>query len=161
MKQVCLGLGSNVGDSKTIFQKVINDLSGITPEVRVSSLYSTKPQEYIDQPDFYNCAVGFVWNRSFLHLLNILLEIEKKYGRVRDVSHRYGPRTIDIDLLWIEGYCLHTPALEVPHPRLKFRAFALVPLLELFPTAKNPLDGVPYTISDALKIEQGISTDYW
>jgi 2-amino-4-hydroxy-6-hydroxymethyldihydropteridine diphosphokinase len=161
MTQVCIGLGSNVGDSKVVFQKVIEELSIVTSGVRVSSLYKTKPQEYIDQPDFYNCAVGLSWDKSFIHLLHLMLEIETKYGRVRDTSFRYGPRIIDLDLLWINGYCLHTPTLEVPHPRLKFRAFALVPLLELFPSALHPMDGAPFAISEELKIEQGISFDHW
>lgn len=161
MAQVCIGLGSNLGDSKRVFQAVIKELSDLSPGSRVSSLYRTKPQDFTNQPDFYNCAMTFNWNFSFLHLLNRLLEIEIKYGRVRDAALRHGPRTIDLDLLWIDGFSFDTPALVVPHPRLTSRAFALVPFLELIPRAVNPLDGVLYTISEDVIETQGIKLDQW
>ena len=71
-----------------------------------------------------------------------MLAIEARLGRVR--AERWGPRVLDLDLLWIDGLAIDTPRLVVPHPRLSERAFALVPLLELVPDARDPRTGAPY-----------------
>jgi len=161
MTDVCIGLGSNIGDSKNVFLLVIEELSRIGSHIQVSSLYKTSPQDFLEQPDFLNCGVKIGWNSSFLVLLHTLLEIEQKHGRERDKNQRFGPRTIDLDILWIQGYTFQTPNLIAPHPRLTSRAFALIPFLELFPDAINPIDGTIYQIPQGIEATQGIRLVSW
>jgi 2-amino-4-hydroxy-6-hydroxymethyldihydropteridine diphosphokinase len=94
------------------------------------------------QPEYLNAAVLLAFDGAPLELLDALLAIEARLGRVR--AERWGPRTIDLDLLWIDGVAVEDARLEVPHPRLRERAFALVPLLEVAPEARDPRTGVRY-----------------
>jgi 2-amino-4-hydroxy-6-hydroxymethyldihydropteridine diphosphokinase len=99
------------------------------------------------QPDFYNAAVAVCSVSSAEELMRSLLDIEARLGRVR--SERNAPRIIDLDLLWREGVAVRisrpgAPAVELPHPRLHERAFALAPLLEVVPGASDPTSGRPY-----------------
>jgi 2-amino-4-hydroxy-6-hydroxymethyldihydropteridine diphosphokinase len=105
----------------------------LTPVVARSNVWETAPVGGPEQPDFYNAAILLEWNDDPLALLDALLAIEAKLGRVREV--RFGPRTIDLDILWIEGQTIDAPRLTVPHPRLHERAFAIAPLLEVAPKA--------------------------
>jgi 2-amino-4-hydroxy-6-hydroxymethyldihydropteridine diphosphokinase len=91
-----------------------------------------------------NAAVLLLHQGEVLQLLEHLQDIEKRLGRVR--IERWGPRVIDLDVLWIEGRTIRTPRLVVPHPRLHLRAFALVPLLELVPNARDPMTGERYLV---------------
>jgi 2-amino-4-hydroxy-6-hydroxymethyldihydropteridine diphosphokinase len=92
------------------------------------------------QPDFLNAAALVTYEGEPEALLGALLAIERRLGRRRG-GERYGPRTIDLDILWIEGRTVDTEELVVPHPRLLERAFALLPLLELVPEARDPRSG--------------------
>ncbi len=109
----------------------------IAPHARilgVSRVYETDPVGGPEQPAFLNAAVALAWEGEPLALLDVLQRIEHELGRVRDV--RWGPRTIDLDVLWIEGGVrIDDPRLVVPHPRLHERAFALRPLLDVAPDA--------------------------
>jgi 2-amino-4-hydroxy-6-hydroxymethyldihydropteridine diphosphokinase len=96
------------------------------------------------QPDYLNAAALVRFDGSPEQLLDTLLEIERRLGRVR--VEKWGPRTIDLDLAWIEGIVVESPRLVVPHPRLRERAFALVPFLELVADARDPRTGARYTI---------------
>lgn len=144
-----IGLGANLGDRKTTMEAAIRAIEALPAVqiVRRSSVWRTAPVGGPPQPDFYNAALAV---RSFSppeELLRELLAIEGRFGRVR--SERNAPRIIDLDLLWREGGAVRisrpgAPEIELPHPRLHERAFALAPLLEVVPDATDPLTGKPY-----------------
>jgi 2-amino-4-hydroxy-6-hydroxymethyldihydropteridine diphosphokinase len=94
------------------------------------------------QPDYLNAAALVRFAGTPESLLDALLEIERRLGRVR--AEKWGPRTIDLDVGWIEGTIVDTPRLKVPHPHLRDRAFALAPMLELVPDARDPHTGEVY-----------------
>lgn len=107
-----------------------------------SRLYETAPWGDVPQGPYLNASVLLSILVSAHELLEGLLSIEQRRGRVRDV--RFGPRTLDLDVLWIEGIVVDDETLTVPHPRLHERAFALWPLLDVAPFATDAR-GVPYT----------------
>lgn len=107
--------------------------------VAVSSIYETTPVGLKTQPDFLNLVVKLETALPPYALLNICLRIETELGRER--RERWGPRTVDLDVLWAEGVAQADEKLTIPHPRMHERAFVLVPLAELAPKLK--LDGVP------------------
>jgi 2-amino-4-hydroxy-6-hydroxymethyldihydropteridine diphosphokinase len=111
---------------------------------KTSHVYVTAPVGDIPQPNYLNAAALVEYEGTPEELLDILLAIEGKLGRVR--GEKWGPRVIDLDLLWAEGIVSETPRLTVPHPRLQERAFALVPLLELVPDAIDPRTGERYRV---------------
>lgn len=133
-----IALGSNLGDSLTTLESALNLLSqtpGILLEAR-SHWYQTKAIGP-PQPDYLNgCAVLTV-NLTPEELLQVLLQTESKFGRVR--RERNGPRTLDLDLLLVDDWVLETPNLQIPHPRMKERAFVLVPLAEIAPSWVEPV----------------------
>ena len=135
MTRVVLGLGGNIGDSRTLIRAAIERLDA-HPEVaveKVSALYLTPPWGKIDQPAFLNAAVLIETSLSPRALLNTILDVERKLGRER--LERWGPRRIDIDILLYGVIEIDEPGLHIPHPRLTERAFALVPLLDVMPDA--------------------------
>jgi 2-amino-4-hydroxy-6-hydroxymethyldihydropteridine diphosphokinase len=125
-----VGLGANLGDREATMRRAIELLG---PEVvAVSSFRETDPVGYEDQPRFLNAAVAIETELSPRALLDRLLAVERELGRTRD-GPRYGPRTIDLDLLVYGDELVDEPGLRVPHPRLAERRFALEPLAELEP----------------------------
>lgn len=128
-----LGLGSNQGDRLAYLQQAIF-LLGQHPAIerkRLSSLYETAPVGYLEQPAFYNLVCEVETSLTPTQLLDVALDIEKRLDRVRTI--RWGPRTIDIDLLLYDQTMIEQSYLVVPHPRMTERAFVLVPLVELIP----------------------------
>jgi 2-amino-4-hydroxy-6-hydroxymethyldihydropteridine diphosphokinase len=130
-----IGLGANLGERE---RTIAAALRRIDEDERTSLLRSTVPIEtdpvgYTDQPRFFNAAASLATTRSPRELLDLLLEIERDLGRVRGEGPRYGPRTIDLDLLLYGDETIDEDALEVPHPRLHERRFVLEPLAELDP----------------------------
>jgi 2-amino-4-hydroxy-6-hydroxymethyldihydropteridine diphosphokinase len=128
-----VGLGGNLGDREATLRRAV-DLLAAEPcidVVAVSSLRETEPVGYVDQPRFLNGAVAVETELRPRDLLARLLEIERRLGRTRDDGPRFGPRTIDLDLLLYGDEELDEPDLVVPHPRLAERRFALEPLHEL------------------------------
>jgi 2-amino-4-hydroxy-6-hydroxymethyldihydropteridine diphosphokinase len=135
-----VGLGANVGPREATLLRAV-DLLAATPGVEVlelSSFVETKPVGVVDQPDFVNGAVALETSLSPRGLLDALLGVERRLGRVRDGSERWGPRVIDLDLLLYGDEVVDEPGLTVPHPRLHERTFALEPLLELAPDLEIP-----------------------
>ena len=126
-----MSAGANLGDRAATLRAAVERLSGINGIARVecSALYETEPVGVADQPKFLNLALGLETTLSPEQLLAALQAIEQAFGRVRTV--RWGPRTLDLDLLAYEGEERETPALTLPHPRMFERAFVLVPLREL------------------------------
>ena len=130
-----LGLGANLGDREATMRRAIELLGwGV---VAISSFRETDPVGYQDQPRFLNAAVALETELSPRELLDRLLAVERELGRTRD-GPRYGPRTIDLDLLLYGDAIVEEPGLRVPHPRLGERRFALEPLAELDPGLTIP-----------------------
>jgi 2-amino-4-hydroxy-6-hydroxymethyldihydropteridine diphosphokinase len=130
-----IGLGANLGEREATIAAA---LRRIDEDERTSLMRSTVPIEtdpvgYEDQPLFLNAAASLSTTRSPRELLDLLLELERDLGRVRGQGPRYGPRTIDLDLLLYGGDTIQEDGLEVPHPRLHERRFVLEPLAELDP----------------------------
>jgi len=125
-----VGLGANLGDREATMRSAI-DLLG-DEVVAVSTFRETDPVGYEDQPRFLNAAVALETALTPRELLDHLLAVERELGRTRD-GPRYGPRTIDLDLLLYGEEIVDEPGLRVPHPRLAERRFALEPLFELDP----------------------------
>ena len=134
-----MGLGANLGDREATLERAVELLEqrpGVEV-VAVSSFRETDPVGYLDQPRFLNGAVAIETSLAPADLLDELLAVEQELGRVRE-GPRYGPRTVDLDLLLVDGVVLDEPGLTVPHPRLHERAFALEPLLDLDPDVELP-----------------------
>jgi len=145
LSTVVLGLGSNLGDKRKNLNMAVHALS-LLPDTKitaVSGIYQTKPVGYDEQDDFLNAAVCIETNLSPHAILGACLGIEASMGRVR--LHKNGPRTIDIDVLIYESYFSDSFELSLPHPRIKERAFVMVPMLDLFPSGRAPgLYFLPY-----------------
>jgi 2-amino-4-hydroxy-6-hydroxymethyldihydropteridine diphosphokinase len=141
MQDAVIGLGSNLGDSSENLREAIRRLGSLGTLTAVSALYATEPIGP-PQPAFRNAACRLATELSPEALLDALLAIEQSLGRVR--RERWGPRFIDLDILWIDGVVVRTERLEVPHPELRRRAFALCPLLDVAPQARDPRDGARY-----------------
>jgi len=145
MRRVVLGLGSNLGDRTATIASAIEELRA-DPDLRVlarSCTYESPPAGGPPQGDYLNAAVLVETSLPPQAILHRALAIERALGRVRPDSVVWGPRTIDLDLLWIDGEVVAEPGLEVPHPRLTERAFALRPLLDVAPDALDPRTGQP------------------
>ncbi|MDB4898136.1 MAG: 2-amino-4-hydroxy-6-hydroxymethyldihydropteridine pyrophosphokinae [Firmicutes bacterium] len=142
MSVAYLSLGSNLGDRLGTLAKAVRSLEQAgTRLLRVSSVYETAPQGKTDQPSFLNVAVQVETTLEPLALLARIQAVEQGLGRVRTV--RWGPRTVDIDMLLYGGQVFAEPALELPHPRMLERAFVLIPLLEVDPLVSLPATGEP------------------
>ena len=128
-----VGLGSNLGDREAMIRAAIAALPGV---VAVSELRETDPVGVTEQPAFLNGAVALETALSARELLESLLAIERSLGRER--RERWGPRTIDLDLLLYGRETVDEPELTVPHPRLHERRFALEPLADLDPELVVP-----------------------
>jgi 2-amino-4-hydroxy-6-hydroxymethyldihydropteridine diphosphokinase len=138
-----VGIGSNLGNPRETITAALDLLAaeeGIEL-VAVSSLRETEPVGYEDQPRFLNGAAALETELPPRELLERLFEIERRLGRVRGEGPRFGPRTIDLDLLMYGDETIDEPGLTVPHPRLAERRFALEPLAELNPTLEIPGHG--------------------
>lgn len=138
-----LGLGANLGEREETIKQALKKLAAQpTIEVTaVSSLYQTAPVGMTDQPDFLNAAAAIRTTLTPQELLACILQLEQQLGRVRTV--RWGPRTIDIDILVFGSKEINQPQLTVPHPRLEKRLFVLVPLAEIAPDLRLPGDSEP------------------
>jgi 2-amino-4-hydroxy-6-hydroxymethyldihydropteridine diphosphokinase len=135
-----VGLGANVGDPARQIERALEEIAADEQltVVAVSTLRRTEPVEYVDQPRFLNGAVAVETALPPAELLQRLLAIERRLGRVRGSGPRFGPRTIDLDLLLYGDRHIEEPGLTVPHPRLHERLFVLEPLHELAPTLALP-----------------------
>jgi 2-amino-4-hydroxy-6-hydroxymethyldihydropteridine diphosphokinase len=142
-----VGLGSNLGDREVMLRRAL-ELLAAEPgvEVRhVSSFRETEPVGFTDQPRFLNAAAEVETELAAPELLARLLDVERHLGRVRS-GPRFGPRTIDLDLLLYGDETIDVPGLRVPHPRLHERQFALEPLAELDPELVLPGRGPIQTL---------------
>ncbi|SEK86371.1 2-amino-4-hydroxy-6-hydroxymethyldihydropteridinediphosphokinase [Pseudoxanthomonas sp. GM95] len=131
----CIGLGANLGDAEGTLRAAFAAIGALpgTALVAASPLYVTPAWGVEAQPDFINAAARVDTTLDAPALLAALLEIEHQFGRDRSREQRWGPRTLDLDLLLYGEAVIELPGLQVPHPRLHERAFALVPLADVAP----------------------------
>jgi len=128
--RVVLGLGGNVGDTPRVFSECLSALTADCCIVEVSRLWRTRAVGP-PQPDFLNAAVVIDWPKTPRSLLERCRELEAEAGRNRSTEQRWGPRPLDLDLLLAENIVCRGPFLELPHPRLQLRRFALEPAAEV------------------------------
>lgn len=137
MHKVYLLLGSNLGDRNKNIEVAISELKdcGIIIS-KMSSFYNTKPWGYTEQPDFLNQAIECFTNLGAVELLREIKKIEKKLGRKNNI--KYGPRIIDIDIIFYDDLILKSEELTIPHPLMHERYFVLKPLSEIAPDFVHP-----------------------
>ncbi len=143
-----IGAGANLGEPVRQIKQALDELEK-SPGVRLlgaSSLYRTQPVGPVEQPPFINAVFALECGMNPHELLALLLSVEEKMGRVR--KERWGPRVIDLDLLFYDEMVISGQGLEVPHPRLHERRFVLVPLVELAPDIIHPV--IKKTVFDVL-----------
>ena len=134
MLRIVIGLGANLGDRLATLREAVRRIDAFAPVRARSRVYETAPVGGPPQGDYLNAAVLVTWNAPPIALLDQLQRVETELGRVR--NERNGPRTVDLDILWIEGGgAVQEDRLIVPHPRLLEREFALRPLLDVAPDA--------------------------
>jgi 2-amino-4-hydroxy-6-hydroxymethyldihydropteridine diphosphokinase len=135
MADVLIGFGGNVGDVRATFQKAIANICGMTQGALLarSSDYATPPWGDVQQARFVNACIEIETSLDPHALLFTLHKIEAKFGRDRTRETRWGPRTLDLDLLAYDDVSIQKPELTLPHPRMFERAFVLVPLVEIAP----------------------------
>lgn len=156
-----VGLGSNLGDRAQRLRDAFAALARLprTRLLETSVLYRTPAWGMTEQPDFLNAAAALDTLLPPRALLDALLSIEAAAGRERTSETRWGPRTLDLDLLLYGDSILDEPGLLVPHPRLHVRAFALVPLLDVAPDAMIPGHGRARDALAALETMAGGETE--
>ena len=145
MTLAAVGLGANLGDAAATLRDAVAALARLPAStlLRTSRLYRTPAWGRTDQPDFINAVALVETDLAARDLLDALFSIERSFGRVRIDGERWGPRTLDLDLLLFGDALIDEPGLRVPHPHLHERAFVLLPLAEIAPELRIPgLDSV-------------------
>lgn len=142
MTRAFVALGGNLGDTRWYLHQALDAVAALprTRLVAYSRFYRTPPWGMREQPPFLNAAAELETALTPHDLLDALLDIERAAGRVRE-GERWGPRTLDLDLLHVDGVALHDDRLTLPHPRIGERAFVLLPLAELAPQLELPGQG--------------------
>ncbi len=151
-----VGLGANLGAAEAAVRAAVAALDGLpaTRCLRASRLYRTPAWGRVDQPDFINAVALLETGLAPGPLLASMLDIEREAGRDRrEDDPRWGPRVLDLDLLLYGDAVLDLPGLQVPHPRLHERAFALLPLLEIAPGIVIPGQGPARDLLQAMAVE--------
>jgi len=143
-ERIYLSLGTNLGNRELNLEAARQEL---TPQVKIldsSSIYQTEPWGYLDQPDFLNQVLVVETSLSPHELLEYIKGIEQKIGRKPSI--RFGPRVVDIDILFYGDRIIQEEDLVIPHPRLKDRAFVLIPLAEIDPDLVYPGTGLSISV---------------
>lgn len=153
MHTIFLALGSNVGDSVDNIHYAISLLEEKISSITLAPIYTSKAVGYTDQPDFFNTAIKAETNLEPLELLKFVKQIEQEIGRVH--RFRWGPREIDIDIIFYDDITFKDDLLEIPHPRAHERDFVLLPIADIdknfiHPTKQKTIE----TLLSELSIEQ-------
>ncbi|MCW5965646.1 MAG: 2-amino-4-hydroxy-6-hydroxymethyldihydropteridine diphosphokinase [Bryobacterales bacterium] len=152
---VCVGLGSNLGDKQQNLAEALRQIGDFATVTAVSSLYRTEPVGFLEQDWFLNAAAVLRTSLEPAACLGALLAVELRMGRVRGA--RNGPRLIDLDLLLWGDRTLEMPGLQVPHPRLADRHFALLPLAEIAGACIHPQRQLTVlALAEALGVADGV-----
>jgi 2-amino-4-hydroxy-6-hydroxymethyldihydropteridine diphosphokinase len=138
-----IGIGANIGDRDGTFAWALGELNCLGQILAISNIYENPAVGGPPQPDYLNAAVRLGSALTPLELLRAVQRVECLAGRERDIH--WGPRTLDLDLLWIPHVTIDSPELQLPHPRLNERAFALLPLIEVAPHAADPTTRIAYS----------------
>jgi len=135
-----IGLGSNIGDRLENCKQALRLMNTARTQVlQVSSFYQTSPAGYTDQPDFINAAAKIQTQLDPVELLDFLQQIELSLGK--NITVRWGPRSIDLDIVLYDNLIINQGRLQIPHPRMLERAFVLTPLAEIAPEMIHPVMG--------------------
>ncbi len=145
---VILAIGSNVGDRKMYLERAVASLEEFGHVSLLSSIFETEPMGNVTQSDFYNMAAEFETDYAPASLMNKLLEIELRLGRERYT--KWGPRTIDMDIIFYNDLIMNDSGLKIPHPHYAERNFVLAPISEIVPNKICPIRGV--TIKELLDL---------
>jgi 2-amino-4-hydroxy-6-hydroxymethyldihydropteridine diphosphokinase len=144
--KVYIALGANLGDRLKILREAVVHLPPLVFPLACSRVYQTAPWGFSDQPDYLNQVIKAETDLEPLDLLRYLKELEIQLGRTP--TFRYGPRVIDMDILFYDDLILETPELVIPHARLPERDFVLIPMSELAPDFVYP--GLGWTVAELL-----------
>lgn len=148
MSTVLLGIGTNMGDRMENINAAVRSV-GLLPRTvlcDISHVYETDPVGYLDQPRFLNAVLKIDTELSATAVLGACLGIEAALGRVRTIKD--GPRVIDIDVLIYDGVRSDSHELTLPHPRMAFRSFVMVPLSDLYPSGRAPMMSFSQKLKD-------------
>ncbi len=140
MNRVFISLGSNLGDRKKTLERSLERLGSVFNLKAVSSLFESEPWGYREQDNFLNAVIEIETTVVPRKLLSLLKGVERDFGR-DNTGLRWGPRTLDLDILLYNSDIIDEEDLKIPHPELKNRPFQLLPLLELDPRLKDPTSG--------------------
>lgn len=157
MSRCAIAAGSNLGDRLEHLNAAMGGLAAVGSITNVSSIYETAPVGGPDQGPFLNAVVLIDTARTPIGLLRDLLTVERSRGRVRQV--RWGPRTLDLDLILFSRREIDMPGLTVPHPQMRDRRFVLEPLLEVWPDAAMPDGSAITAVSDSVWSQEISRTD--
>ena len=140
MHSAIISVGSNIGDKQDNCQEGIDRLmaSGNAFLVKTSRFYRTSPVDYLDQDWFVNAAVKIETLLEPLELLDTLQTIQQQCGRTKS-NIRFGPRVLDLDIIFYDRLAMKSPTLEIPHPRMHKRRFVLQPICDIDPDIVHPL----------------------
>ncbi len=144
-----IGLGSNIGQLDLQINQAIMGLGQIGKLVARSRIFHTKPWGVVNQPDFYNAVAGIDVEVSSYELLNLLQQLEKELGR--KPTYKWGPRVIDLDIIFYGTDAVNTSTLKIPHPYWYKRAFVIIPLMDLSLDFAKLLAFVPKNDTDAIQ----------
>jgi 2-amino-4-hydroxy-6-hydroxymethyldihydropteridine diphosphokinase len=155
IRRIVIGLGSNVGDRQANIDAAVARLRDDRDlfVLKRSPIFETAPVGGPPQGDYLNGAILIVASLEAREVLERTLAVERELGRARSQETRWGPRTIDLDILWIEGEAVSEDGLVVPHPRLAERPFAVRPLLDVAPDAVDFRTGKAYAALPAAEVE--------
>jgi 2-amino-4-hydroxy-6-hydroxymethyldihydropteridine diphosphokinase len=138
MNKAILLIGGNLGDRTAHLQQAVEQISAKIGNVeKTSALYETAAWGHVEQPDYLNQGLLVTTTMDAETLLHSVLELERQIGRVR--QEKWGARVIDIDIIFFNNDVFNLPDLKVPHPRMQFRNFVLVPLAEIIPDWQHPI----------------------
>ena len=157
MNRCAIAAGSNLGDRVGHLNAAMGGLAAVGTIAGFSSIYETAPVGGPEQAPFLNAVVLIDTARTPIGLLRELLLIERSRGRVR--HERWGPRTLDLDLILFDQRTIGEPGLTVPHPQLRYRRFVLEPLLEIWPDAKMPDGSDIAAAADSVWSQEILRTD--
>lgn len=148
-----ISIGSNIGDRLHHLTEAVRALHshGDINVLEVSSIYETAPVGYTDQADFLNLVIFMKTELTAHELLTVCQNIEREQGRIRNI--RWGPRTVDLDILLYNNDNVETESLLIPHPRMHERAFVLIPLVEINPMITHSVTGLLFSEESTLKDE--------
>ena len=128
--KIILSLGSNIGDKKSNLETAINQINKFSTIKKISSIYESDPILFIDQDNFFNLVLEIDYKKSVIELLETIKDLERRMGRKKTV--KYGPRIIDIDIVFFNNQIVNSKDLVIPHYDWSNRVFVVKPLCELF-----------------------------